>query len=214
MILQYLSWLRPGFIGEAIGGFLGYKGVKETNAANAKQAREQMAFQERMSNTAHQREMADLRAAGLNPILTATGGAGASTPSGAMAKMESALGAGVEGAESGSRIAINKESVANLKETNTLLRVQQDQAKADAALKSADYNVRLKDADLRTQQVLTEQEKTKAAMHEASILANSAKGAELEGEIDETKYGAIMRYIDRAVRSVTGGSSAIRSIKP
>lgn len=47
-------------------------------------ARNQMNWQEKMSNTAHQREMADMRAAGLNPILSAKYG-GASTPPGAMA---------------------------------------------------------------------------------------------------------------------------------
>lgn len=49
---------------------------------NQRYAREQMKWQERMSNTAHQREISDLRAAGINPILTATGGSGATTPVG------------------------------------------------------------------------------------------------------------------------------------
>ncbi len=70
-----------------VGSMMQRSSARDANLTNIKLARENREWQEYMSNTAHQREVQDLIAAGLNPIL-AVNQTGASTPAGAVASVQ------------------------------------------------------------------------------------------------------------------------------
>jgi len=106
-------------------GLIGVGGAHLTNVANAREARRNRQFQERMSSTAHTRQVEDLRAAGLNPLISRVGGA--SSPGGDRAEMEDVVGRGVSSGMAA------KMAMANLK----LLEAQTSREHAQANVSNA-----------------------------------------------------------------------------
>lgn len=116
-----------GIFGGILGGAADLLGGIWRNTSAKREAERNRNFQERLSSTSHQREVEDLRAAGLNPILSAGGGSGSSTPSGSMAQVENAV-----------TPALNSANQARL------IQAQIDQIKSQTSLNDA--NSRVSDA--------------------------------------------------------------------
>lgn len=200
-----------------LGGLIGSGGAAERNrqqremmenqiVAQKEMAYAQQQFQEKMSSTAYQRSMADMKAAGLNPILAYQQG-GASSPGGAMgsaamAQMENemtALGEGVSSAAQKAKDAA-AASLANEQTKNTtsqtelnkaneqLTKTLEDKAKIDTATSAAQASKLAAETDLAKQQ-------ERNAVISGGVLAHNVTSAAAEARLkvreatDAENYG-------------------------
>lgn len=114
----------------------------QQNTFNAEQAQKQMDFEERMSNTAFQRQVSDMQTAGVNPALMyGAGSSGASTPGGALASGSANQGLGM------SDLMQAVMSGATMKKELALLDAQRENVESQTEKNKADTQYTLRNTD-------------------------------------------------------------------
>lgn len=181
--------------------------VKDAQLEEADRNRQ---FQERMSNTAHQREVKDLREAGLNPILSGYGGSGASTPSGSVAQLTNprkgladtvvnSARSGLEAQRSKAEVDLAKQGIAT--------------QKSQEALNEANRLKVLSDRDLiEVEKMLRAAELPRATS--AAELRSSGFGKVLTGVEETSKtLSTVMDLVERYQESRVGSAKSINGFK-
>lgn len=185
------------FGGPLIGGAFSLLGGWQQNQANSAMAQRQMDFQEEMSNTSYQRAMADMRAAGLNPILAYAQG-GASTPGGASASMVDYLSPGISSAMA---LREQNQNLRNLKAQEENVQSQTIKNSVDTALSKA--LIAKTAADTATS--------VSSAKHmDAQVrnLENLIREGEWKAEFRTGTFSKTLDYLDRALGTIGTGVGA------